>query len=173
MIKDFIKIFKKSYREYNKAKLLSKESLWYLKTVLENQTDIYKKIVKLGDSVRDALGIVPNEAQIKLLAPVVNFVQFNDQGKLTESGVSDEIDALVLARHENVHEIGYLKRMETLCKYLSSDYENAKGYYKDGEYETCVEYIKRTINWYNETWRNINPNRIIEDKIDEVFKELK
>lgn len=146
MISDFIKVFKDTYKKYNKKKLDAKLCLEVFKDEIKIQKEHAIKIQKLSSSLRDCCTIVPNKIFIDYYAKTMNYLNYGEGVTYYEDG-SVGIPG---------NPLGFVKFMNALYKFMEVEYDIAKGFYKDKNYDACIERIKKAIETFNKKWKEMD-----------------
>ena len=144
MIKDFIEIFKKSYKEYNKEKLIAKAKLVKLKKLLKGQAEVYKMFDKCK-SLMDMLYVYcPEYERTGIFQNFYDFLTL--RYKTAEAGIENS------ASYSNE---GYVKKMRNLSLYLQTDIKRAGELYKAKNYTECSEYIDKAMKFVKDEYDGV------------------
>lgn len=158
MLSDLIKVFKETYKTYNKKKLDAKICLEFFKDLLDDQSKRSEQVDKLNKILLDTITIVPYHAYVSFYNKALNYLKYGDDVKYHEDGTY----SIPGYTH------GFKDFMKDLTKFLNVEYDIAKGFYKDKNYDACIERIKKAIETYNSRWKDIDKehNEVSQVQLD-------
>lgn len=153
MIKDFIKIFKNTYNEYNKEKLAAKSALSEMKGILYRQGDLCKDLRKIDTYLNLVYLHCPEHERQTIVQPLLDFLNY--RYREVSPGPNNS---------ESFSKKGYIKKMTELAMYCEDDLRTAKELYDKKEFKNCVEHVKNSIEYIKKEFEGLDAKFILPSK---------
>jgi len=145
MIRDFIKILKRSWAEYNKEKIAATQAKNEVKTMLDGQNHVYNILMYACSNLEFLYLYCPKYERNAYIQPFLDFAKY----RILKSPATKENSAVY-------RDYGYLDKLHYVISSLESKYHIVECMYKEKRYAECIEEAKNAIEFVKNEYAEVD-----------------